>query len=127
MSVVQTFSVYGERLGFADRVPVCVHAEMQVPYSYTFVCQTCGEVWAKAFIREQVYLPLRTPCPQHPGSWLLDGPPGSMWLDWDKAFTDSFSDAVVRREFLLHLEHAEKEMQNESQASHYQQSDSRLE
>lgn len=87
--------------------------------SYVFFCYNCGEIFAKAVTPGKHYQSYRMACSSCPPeseewNWL----PGSVWCPWDKEFNDSLPDAVIEREFYLHLAWAEKEMKNEDQSKY---------
>jgi hypothetical protein len=66
----------------------------QWPNSYVFVCQHCGEVWARARAENvSEWLPLRLPC-ERCGS-------GSLWLSWDKEYCAALPREILLREVAL--------------------------
>lgn len=89
--------------------------------SYSFICYNCGDLFAKVpdSFTEQ-WLPLRAVCASCPPesefwNWL----PGSVMVDWDDGtYHAGLSDEVIKQEFLLHLNWAEKELRNEQENYH---------
>jgi hypothetical protein len=78
------------------------------PHSYSFVCGHCGEQWLKSPVALGEGKPLLWNCltlncrrcnDKYPSRWRV---PGSLWLSFDKSFTESFPEAVLRRELELH-------------------------
>lgn len=90
------------------------HEAVQVARSYAFVCYSCGEVFARARRGNSTFIAYRAVCPScEPEAFFWNWLPGSIWLDWDNAFNDALPDAVVAREFELHLAWWEKEIEDE--------------
>lgn len=74
------------------------------PRSYAFFCDHCAEVWARCPLTDQYYpnvypfQVLTCRCVKHPYEF-SSAIPGSLHLSWDKDFSNSFPDDVIRYEF----------------------------
>lgn len=107
MRYQQAFFVGQKFLGFAERAPQnkCNLRNLQ-PVAYAFFCPVCGEVWARCPIEDtllggtSLYQSITARCQKHPEPLSLKLP-GSLWLSWDREFSDSFPDDLVRYEFNL--------------------------
>lgn len=99
----QFFIIDGQHLGSCRRYPLT--ANKQRPISYACFCPVCADVWARAGIPGEAFFVFHIPCRRH----TFDGisVPGSLWPVGDSDFLDSLPPLVLRREFLLHLDHYE--------------------
>lgn len=70
------------------------------PVSYAFMCQTCGEVWAKLPVEGREWLPYRMPCVLHPDR-IFDMPAGALAPAWLDELLQTFPEGVLRRELDL--------------------------
>ena len=106
MQYQQHFLIEGKHYGTALRGSVTVHAELQPPDSLAYFCPVCAEVWARCPVETgRGTIPfhvLTMPCRHHPTHGLAV--PGSLWINWDGAYTDHFPENVVRWELERHLE-----------------------
>ena len=110
----QLFFIEGQLLGEAARGLHIIHGQAQEPTSDLCFCQFCGVVYANL----PVVLPSgrNTPYQSHRGvcrgccSRVADlyYTPGSIWRQWDTAFTEALPLAVLKRELLLHLDQLER-------------------
>lgn len=96
---------YGEM----DRGLVPVHETVQPPSSIAYFCAICGIVWARAVVEGKRYTIWDRRCGQHPTIFASEKA-GSIWIDWDRYFTDALPEAALRRELEIHLLYAEKEL-----------------
>lgn len=116
MPYTQHFIVHGKPLGTALRKPKQVHEELQAPTSYAFFCPHCAELWARCPVvatvggRTEIWQVFRMACRACP-SYSYQGIAGSMLLNWDEPFNNSFPLEVLRREFQLHLDSLPQELQ----------------
>jgi hypothetical protein len=101
MTWTQHFYVGDEYLGEALRGLCIIHAQPQPPVGYAFFCPECSALWSTCCVEGRPSMVWTRHCVQHPD--LLFPPAGSLWLPWDSSFTDSFPEAVLRRELELHL------------------------
>lgn len=81
-------------------------------FSLLWYCGQCGTVYARChsvdlFGRSMEWLSVRLACAkcQPYFSWEV---PGSIWMGWDKDWTNSLPLSVLQREFDLHYEHLQK-------------------
>lgn len=84
------------------------HEELRAPYSYIWFCDQCGEVYARSPVlnpagKQSPWQSFAGCCRRCPSKSMYR-PPGSLWLNWDKAFIATFTDAVWRYEAERHLE-----------------------
>lgn len=100
--MLQHFIIQGQLLGSTDRTWKRVHGEVQLPYAYAFFCRQCCDIWARCPIDNQPQWHIvGAPCHKH-----SDSPfdvPGSVWSRWEREWNDALPDAVIEREFHLHL------------------------
>lgn len=111
MPITQHFIIRGKYLGNAQRQMTSRHSPAQVPTSYAFFCPVCAEVWARCPVEvvegaPEHFMVWTKACSKHFVHRMEV--PGSIYLDWDKDFTESFPEGVLREELLLHLDFAEK-------------------
>ena len=98
---------------------IWVHAERAAPRSYAFFCPVCGDTWASCAVRHQqtgqieLFTVWEVPCKYH----YTDSQrvPGSLWLQWDKDFTDSFPPDLMKWELERHLDFIERRLQDAPQ------------
>lgn len=111
MPITQHFIVEGKYLGSAERQMTSRHGPVQVPPSYAFFCPVCAEVWARCPVevvegQQEQFMVWTKACHKHFHHSMEV--PGSLYLDWDKEFTESFPEGVLKAELLLHLDFYEK-------------------
>jgi ABC-type xylose transport system permease subunit len=96
-----------------------------IPHSEAYFCSTCGDIWARIWVKDQPFWVNHAPCARHhpvfaaeatavPGS-LLNSPISTSALalpHWANTLR-YFPPALVEREFLLHLNFYLKEQANE--------------
>lgn len=103
MKALQYFFIEGRPLGTAER-EVNVHCR-----SYIFVCEVCGEVYAKAPLTQpnQPPLPweaLTGRCAKESPKKLYSDIPGSIMIKhWDFAFIDALPMPVLQWELERHI------------------------
>lgn len=95
----QSFIVEGRFLGTAQRTFGSIHADKPVGYSY--FCPTCGSLWAVCPIAGRPFHVLTRGCRKH-GDIRHDG---SIWLGWDKDFTEAFPPDALLDELKWLLTH----------------------
>ena len=83
------------------------HGELRPPWSIAYFCPVCGTVWARVITTDQPFHVYTLSCEAHPSAWEHEIH-GSLWIDWDKDFTNSFPPELLRREAILHLDHARR-------------------
>lgn len=110
MPITQHFILEGRYCGSAPRQMTSRHGPAQVPPSYAFFCPVCAEVWARCPVEvvagsPEKFMVWTKACRRHYHHSLEV--PGSIHLDWDKEFTESFPLETVRWEFERHLDFAE--------------------
>ena len=120
----QFFFINGAFLGEAVREDKIRDGRIGPPHGAAFFCPECSVLWAVCPIEGLPTAVWSVPCSKHYSSWLT---PGSIWLDWDEAFTDAFPATVLRRELDLQLnrfigelseqEAGSKEIEQESRVS----------
>lgn len=98
----------GTYLGSGERDEVYKNDEGKFvrAHGWAFFCCTCGIIWARAPIND---LPTQVevrPCKLH-GSHFYDWA-GSMYIYWDSQHNNTLPPELIKREFLLALEHYER-------------------
>ncbi len=79
-----------------------IHAELQPPKSFVWVCPTCGTAWARAKVENRAYFVLTRPCESHRDPLLPSlVVSGSLWLGGEDEFNESLSHELLLREFNL--------------------------
>jgi hypothetical protein len=115
LTFLQEFFIGSERVALVLRKPVYVHAELQPPYSYVWVCRHCGTTFGMAPVEGQQFLPIRGCCEgcrdRAVGVWET---PGSLWVECDPDFLSALPEAVLRRELQLHLSYEESLCKSQS-------------
>ena len=87
--------------------------------SYAFFCRHCGEIWARIVANnsdgeQQAFCIKEVACERHQDYWNI---PGSLLVDHLERLLNDLPPEAVRRELLVHLNHAAKEIENESKVS----------
>ena len=101
----QHFIIGGQYFPAADRTLAITHAQAHTPYSYAFCCPKCGEVWARAGVEgNSQWSFLQRACSKHSEGLQV---PGSVWLSWDRDFTNAFPLELLLRELHLHINYFE--------------------
>ncbi len=106
----QHFIIEGKFLGAVERrFQKKSWSPVHVPLGYAFFCPTCGEVWALCPVigpggQASRFEVQTRACRKHPAQPFTTEPPGILHLSWDKEFSDSFPDDVVRWEFDRYME-----------------------
>ena len=98
----QFFEIEGKFLGHAARG---LDIQLRPPLGAAFFCSTRGRIWALCPIADREFMIWSIPCANHTRSFAV---PGSIYLSWDADFNAAMPDAVVRREFEIHLAYAER-------------------
>ena len=100
----QFFFIEGRGYTPCQRGPRTV--TQQRPVSFAFFCPVCAEVWARAGIPDERFFAFHVPCRKH----TYDGVkvPGSLYACGDVDFLKALPADVLLREFLLHLDYAER-------------------
>lgn len=107
MAFQQHFIIEGKPLGVALRKLQQVHEDRIIPWSQAFVCPTCAEIWARCPVMQGeqmsqfIFQPMA--CRKHKQTRSSE-PSGSLYLSWDKEFSESFPDEVVKWQFHRYLE-----------------------
>lgn len=104
MQFFRHFYIGATYLGSSEDHIRFIHGEAQQPVPYVMFCPACGEVWA------------RMPVVNSMANWRIIGGycelhgksaryvvPGSLMLNWEPELTKILPDAVIRREFDLHV------------------------
>lgn len=100
----QFFLYSGRLLAEAERLP---HRETPAHWrtSSLYFCERCGEVYATVILQSLLVAPWQSyrghceRCPKFPSPFL----PGSIWREWDREFTESLPEEVLRKELEIHL------------------------
>lgn len=102
----QHFIVEGKYLGSAQRGLTFINGGIGAPQSYAFFCPLCGDLWARCPVEANDGLTeefmVWTKCCKKHGRHSFDLP-GSLYMAWDKSFSDSFPDELLREEFKHYL------------------------
>lgn len=98
------FEIEGTPVGEGVARRVFFHNELSWRRSYAFLCPFCGRVWARASLPSYSFLAWYVSCRDCP-PYLSDEIPGSLWLEGEQEFIDSWPEAVWRRELSLLLTH----------------------
>lgn len=96
--VKQHFFISDKFLGSAERLPEFVHAELQVPASYVFLCPRCGDAWAKAAVEYKdswKWVPVMRYCRKHGD--------GRISMFWDADYMAALPFPVLLYEFIREL------------------------
>lgn len=72
------------------------------PSSYGFFCPRCARVWATVRVDAHPYYAMTIPCERCP-PYTVGDVPGTLSATWNHTFNESMPDALVEREYLLHL------------------------
>jgi hypothetical protein len=78
------------------------HRQHLFPSSYVAVCPWCARVWATLKIDREAFYPLAIPCAGCP-DYIWSDVPGSLWARYNSVFNAALPDALVEREYNLHL------------------------
>ena len=87
-----------------------IHADLAEPLSGAYICQWCGDVWARQIVTRPSgsmtqWQFFRHPCSKcAPRCTHYLSFPGSIWRSWDKAFLESLPVEILRREVLTLLD-----------------------
>lgn len=96
--------------GSSDEHMRIVHAQLEQPAPYVVFCPVCGDIWARLPVvnSDREWQIRGGYCERHrqPTRFII---PGSLILDWEPELTAILPDAVVIREFNLHMRLWEKE------------------
>lgn len=107
----QTFYIEGKYMGQMGR---SLHSEGGITYypmSLAFLCQKCGDVWARIVVEGAAFRVEYGDCRKHAiDKMRISGEhPGSIYRPWLSYLVDDLPSEVIRREFNLHLKHYEEE------------------
>lgn len=104
MAFFRHFYVNGEYLGSSEDPSRIVHATLTQPIPYVMFCPVCGEIWARMPVVNSMadWRIIGGYCEKHqpPTRFMV---PGSLILNWEPELTKILPDAVIRREFELHI------------------------
>lgn len=105
----QHFIVDGKYLGSVTREFIPSHLHQDLPAGVAMFCPLCGEVWARCPVvgKEGTNSPFQVStrvCRKHQWGSHFTLIAGSLSLNWDAPFNNSFPDAVIKREFELCME-----------------------
>ncbi len=104
MSFTQQFIINGRYLGTAERKHTFTHGQITAPSSYAFFCPHCANIWARCPVTQKYteatsfFQVLSIPCERCPMR-LPYHIPGSVFLSWDKEFSEAFPDELIAHEF----------------------------
>ncbi len=100
--LTQHFEVAGRHLGIATRHHIARNG--LPPRSYAFVCEGCGETYAKCpIIRASAGVIETRPFQFITRRCAACGGEESLWLSWDTEFLAALPEAVLRRELSIAL------------------------
>ena len=108
---IQHFFIDGQYIAQASRGPYTDPSGITYhPSSLAWFCPICGEVWARACVDGAMFTTVPAVCRKHPAT--TAGPydrrfPGAIWATHLGRLLKDLPEAVVRKEFLLHLDYAE--------------------
>lgn len=110
---LQTFEANGNYLGSAMRKKILAYGDYREPNAYCYFCDTCGGIWARSAIltqRSQItwWSIVYVPCEAHIDVNQTFCIPGSMLISDDPELLRVAPDAMIEREFEIHLTFAEK-------------------
>lgn len=98
MSWLQHFEI--ERRSFGTSTRRYDPLAQREPIGYAYFCPECAQTWALCPIAGKSFQVWSIPCGKHEAELRVSG---SIWLPWDEEFNNALPEAVVRREFELHL------------------------
>ena len=129
MRFIQQFFIEGQYLGQVEREAVRVQEDVRAPASLIFICEVCGEVYAKAPVTNRSILGTDVTgqgvnlskwqahtglCRKHPPTYMFAQVPGSLWRVWDKPFLEALPMPVLQWELERHLDAIERLENHES-------------
>jgi hypothetical protein len=107
----QHFFVEGKYLGTAQR-GLALHAgQYAPPVSFAFFCPHCADLWARCPVgdyngTDRDWMVWTMACRKHPSRTFSVA--GSLYLAWEKSFSDSFPPELLAWELDRHLDYAER-------------------
>ena len=100
---VQQFIIGTKYFGTAPRTYEAVHGTVVPPSSYAYFCPVCAEVWARCPVTSVAsgkvsrFQVLTLTCGKHTNTEALQIP-GSLFLSWDRAYSEAFPEELIRYE-----------------------------
>lgn len=118
MTATREFFIGQDYYGSAPAPDEIVHNETHQQIGQAFFCPICSDIWARAVISGCPTAVRHRPCERHDPGFKLGRNslghvssgeiPGSMYLMESRSWNLGLPDAVIRREFLLHLKWASR-------------------